>query len=142
MKWGMLLASFLLLPAFAAAGKPGLMLAAVTSAGHGTTLSWTDSTSLASCSSAATPPCAFGYNVYRGTTAGGEDATPINSFVLGGTTYFDPVTISNVPQTFYYFVEAVETIDGITVNSDPSNEVSVTFPGKPAAPTNTKAAKS
>ncbi len=98
--------------------------------GHGTTLSWTASTSATACSS----PCTFGYNVYRGTAAGTEGAAPINAAPITGTTYFDPVTLTSSTQTFFYTVEAVETVGGVTVNSAPSNEVSVTFPGTPAAP--------
>lgn len=98
---------------------------------HSVTLSWTASSSAASCTS----PCTFGYIVFRGTTSGGENLQ-LNPTPVTGLTYVDStVTLSSTPTTYYYYIEAVETTSGVTVNSVPSNEVSATFPGIPAAPT-------
>lgn len=104
------------------------LLAQIT--GHGTTLTWGASPSAVSC----TAPCTFGYNVFRGTATGAESATPQNSAPLPALVYFDAVTLTSSPQTYFYVVQAVETVGGVTVSSGPSNEVSVTFPGIPAAP--------
>ena len=91
---------------------------------HCTTLNWTASTT-----------AGVTYNVYRGTISGGESLVALNASPITGTSYIDPVTLTNSSQTFFYYVEAVETSSGITVLSIPSNEVSVTFPSQPSAPT-------
>ncbi len=64
-----------------------------------------------------------GYNVYRGTTSGGESATPINSVPLpaGTTTYQDSTAIPG--NTYYYVVKA---IDGTALSAG-SNEVTAAF---------------
>lgn len=95
-----------------------------------TALTWTASTSAASCVS----PCTFGYYVYRGTTAGGESTTALNSTPVTTTTYQD--TSVSLGSTYYYVVKAVETSSGLTLTSSASNEASVTFPQVPAAATN------
>lgn len=101
------------------------------SSGHAVTLTWTASSSATGCTS----PCTFGYNILRGTTAGGESATPLNSSPVIGLTFTDStVTLGSNPISYFYVVQAVETSSGVTVNSASSNEVSVTFPGLPAAP--------
>jgi hypothetical protein len=80
-------------------------------------------------------PCTFGYNVFRGTTTGGESSTPLNGTTpLTVLTYSDAITLTSSVQTYFYYVEAVETSSGITASSVPSNEVSATFPAVPAAP--------
>jgi hypothetical protein len=78
---------------------------------HDVVLSWTDS------SSGIT-----GYNIYRGTTSGGESTTPLNSSPVTGTTYTD--TSVSAGQTYYYVVTAV---DGSTQSSD-SSQASATVP--------------
>jgi hypothetical protein len=100
-------------------------------------LSWTASTSAASCTSTATPACSnFGYNVFVGTTSGGEGTTPVNSALLTGTTYSYPVTLTSSAQTFYFVVQAVGTYAGIgAINSANSNEASAAFPPAPAPAT-------
>jgi hypothetical protein len=107
-------------PRAAAASGPGCGVAA-----HCTTLSWTETT---------VPPAGYTltFNVYRGTTAGGESSTPINSAPLTSTNYVDPVTLTGVAQTFYYTVQAVET--GAIAQQATSSEVSATFPGILSAP--------
>lgn len=103
---------------------------------HSVSLSWTPSVSAAGCSSTATPACSFGYNVYKGTAAGQESVTPINAAVISGTTFVDgSIVLGATPATYYYYVEAVETVGTVIAQSVPSNEVSATFPGQPAAPT-------
>jgi kumamolisin len=82
------------------------------SAGNGTvTLSWTASTGATS------------YNVYRGTTKGGESSTPIASGITA-TTYTDDTVTNGV--LYYYKVSAINSF-----GSTFSNEVSAT----PVAPT-------
>ena len=46
------------------------------------------------------------YNVFRGTSPGGENATPLNSSPISGTTYMD--TTVTPGQNYYYTVEAVD----------------------------------
>jgi len=65
-----------------------------------------------------------GYYVYRGTTAGGESATPLNSTPIIGTTYFDESVQAG--GTYYYLVTAVSS-DGTTQSAD-SNEASAMVP--------------
>jgi len=65
-----------------------------------------------------------GYDVYRGTTSGGESTTPLNSSPIAGTTYTD----SNVQagQKYYYVVTALNSTE--TTQSADSNETSATVP--------------
>jgi fibronectin type 3 domain-containing protein len=81
---------------------------------HDVILSWTAS----STSGIA------GYNVYRGTTSGGEGSTPINSTPITGTGYDD--TNVQAGQTYYYMVTAVSS-NG-TTQSACSNEASAIVP--------------
>ena len=60
---------------------------------------------------------ALTYNVYRGTTAGGESATPLATGV-NGTSYQDATAVNGT--TYYYTVKAVNSV-GV---SGPSNEAS------------------
>ena len=86
---------------------------------HSVTLTWTASTTTG----------VTGYNIYRGTTAGGENyTTPLNSALVTGTTYVD-TTVSPLT-TYYYTAEAY--CPTCTPNSSvPSNEVSAAVPGNP-----------
>jgi endoglucanase Acf2 len=63
-----------------------------------------------------------GYNVFRGTTAGGESATPLNATPLTGTTYQDTTV---TPGTTYYYV--IEAVNGAG-SSGHSGEASATTP--------------
>jgi fibronectin type 3 domain-containing protein len=76
-------------------------------------LSWT----------ASTTPGVLGYDVYRGTTSGGESSTPLNSSPINGATFTD----SNVTagQAYYYVIMAVNSSDAL---SGCSNEASVAVP--------------
>ena len=80
---------------------------------HDVILSWT-----ASATSGV-----VGYNVYRGTTSGGESSTPLNSTPVNGTTYADGNVTAGA--TYYYVVTAVGS-DG--VQSADSNETEATVP--------------
>jgi titin len=65
-----------------------------------------------------------GYDVYRGTTSGGESATALNSTPINGTTYADEnVTAGG---TYYYVITAVASND-VTQSAD-SSEASATVP--------------
>jgi hypothetical protein len=77
-----------------------------------------------------TPPT--GYNVYYGTSPGGESNTPDNSDLITDTTY--PVTDLSGGTTYYFQVYAVDAAGN---ESDPSNEASATTPapGGPGPPT-------
>jgi fibronectin type 3 domain-containing protein len=71
---------------------------------------------------------ATSYKVFRGTTAGGEEATPIATNITS-TTYVDAGLTNGT--TFFYRVAAVNSHD----TSGASNEVSATPAVAPAAPT-------
>ena len=89
-------------------------------------LTWTDSTTTGAT-----------YNVYRATTAGGENyASPLNAtpLIAGSTAYYD-TTVATGTQ-YFYTVVAVGTGGGL---STPSNEVSAQVPVPPNPPTNAKA---
>jgi hypothetical protein len=81
---------------------------------HDVILSWTPSTT----------PGVAGYNVFRGTAAAGESATPLNSTPIDGTTYTDENVTAGT--TYYYVVTAVAA-DDVTQSAD-SNEASATVP--------------
>ena len=87
-------------------------------------LSWTAST---------TPGVT--YNVYRATTANGENyATPLNAAPISAIFFYDATAA--VGTQYFYKITAV--IGGSM--SAPSSEVSVQVPTPPAAPTNPVAA--
>ena len=75
------------------------------------------------------------YSVFRGTTSGGEGATPLAANLTA--TSFADTTVINAT-TYFYFVRAVNTVG----SSNPSNEVSATPTAGvviPATPTNLNA---
>ena len=81
---------------------------------HAVTLTWTDSSTSG----------VVGYNVYRGTTTGGESSTPLNaSTPINGATYTDVNVTAGA--TYYYYVTAVGS-NG--VQSAPSSEAKATVP--------------
>jgi titin len=63
-----------------------------------------------------------GYNVYKGTTSGGESATPVNASPLSPSTKTLAVTGLTTGKKYYFFVKAINAI-GI---SAPSSQVSAT----------------
>jgi len=64
------------------------------------------------------------YNIYRGTTSGGESSTPLNATPISGTTYVDE---SVAPGATYYYV--VRAIGSNGVESAASGETEATVPG-------------
>ena len=90
-------------------------LATLTGTGlHDVILTWT----------ACPNPGISGYEIHRGTTSGGESATPLNSAPLSAANYVD----TNVtPGTKYYYVVTSVASDG-TARSAPSTEASTTVP--------------
>jgi fibronectin type 3 domain-containing protein len=69
---------------------------------------------------AASPTAGVTYNVYRGTSSGGESSTPLNTSAVSATSYTDTNVTSG--QTYFYIVEAVDS----SGKSTASNEVQVT----------------
>ena len=70
----------------------------------------------------ASPTNGVTYNVFRGTSSGGEGATPVNTSPITTLTFTD--TNVTPGTTYYYTVEAVDSGG----SSDPSNEVSAAIP--------------
>jgi uncharacterized repeat protein (TIGR01451 family) len=70
-----------------------------------------------------------GYNVYRGTAAGGESTTPLNSSPLAATatSFADTTTVAG--NTYFYVVRAINA----PAVSSASNEANVTMPAAGAA---------
>ena len=58
-----------------------------------------------------------GYNIYRGTTAGGESTTPINSTPIAGTSYVDATALPG--NTYYYVVKAIvgSAVNGVSTEA-------------------------
>ena len=79
---------------------------------HSVDLSWTASQS----------PGVVGYNIYRGSVAGGP-YSKVNSTLNADTTYTD--TTVTAGQTYFYVAKAVDAND---VESGPSNEVQAVIP--------------
>jgi titin len=72
---------------------------------------------------ASTSSGVVGYNVFRGTTSGGESTTPLNSTPINGTSYVD---VNVTAGTAYYYVVTSVGSDGM--QSAPSNETEATVP--------------
>lgn len=70
----------------------------------------------------ASPTGGVTYNVYRGTTSGGETTTPINTAAITTLTFTD--TNVTPGTTYYYTVEAVDSGG----SSAPSNEATAAIP--------------
>jgi fibronectin type 3 domain-containing protein len=105
----------LLLASIAASAQVKVSTAPAIPGQRSATLTWTEST----------PGVTF--NVYRGSTAGGENATPLGTVGVGVLTYVDTTVVSGA--TYYYTVTALSTIE-----SEPSNEVVAVVPIAPASP--------
>jgi len=65
-----------------------------------------------------------GYDIYRGTTSGGESPVPLNSSPVSGDSFVD--TNVQAGQTYYYVVTAVGS-NGATQSAD-SNQAAATVP--------------
>ncbi len=65
-----------------------------------------------------------GYNVYRGTTLGGESSTPLNSLPVNATTYTDVNVTAG--DEYYYIITAVGSNDA--AQSSGSTQISATVP--------------
>ena len=79
------------------------------------TITWT---APATSSNVSNAPA--GYNIYQGTTAGGESATPVNgSALISGTS----VTIPGLTDgtTYYFKVQAVNAVGGSPLSAEVSN---------------------
>jgi fibronectin type 3 domain-containing protein len=70
-----------------------------------------------------------GYNVYRGTSAGGESATPIATNVTG--TSFNDTTVSN-GTAYYYTVAAVNAVGASLPSNETSAAPQATVPSAPS----------
>lgn len=84
---------------------------------HSVVLSWSPSTDTVD-----------GYNIYRGTAAGAESPTPVNTTLVTGTTYTD--STPPVGESFY----TVKAVANGNETSVASNEVTAVI--LPAPPTN------
>jgi hypothetical protein len=62
------------------------------------------------------------YNVFRGTSSGGEGTTPVNPSAITSLTYTDTGVTPGV--NYYYYVEAVDSGG----SSAPSNEAVADVP--------------
>jgi hypothetical protein len=100
------------------------------------TLQWSAGSLGANCASPAT----LSYNVFRGTAAGQESTTPINTSPVTALTYVDSNGLV-AGTTYFYNVKSVELCGTTSISSlAASNEVSALIPlpttTPPAAPTN------
>jgi hypothetical protein len=88
---------------------------------HNVVLTWT----------ASPTPGLAGYDVYRGTTSGGESSTPLNSSPIATgcptTVACQYIDLNVVAGTKYYYVITAVASNGITQSAD-SNEASATVP--------------
>jgi hypothetical protein len=107
--------------AFLPATVPGAPALTATSGSHAVSLSWS-------------PPATdggsplTGYQVFRGTTAGGEGVTPVTTLGPGASSFDDTGLVNGT--TYYYEVAATNA-----VGATRSNEVSATPADPPGAPT-------
>ncbi len=115
-RWILVSTLFLAVNAFGFRPAPQVK---ATATGHNSVLTWT--------APAQTVSGMF-YNAYRGTAAGAESTTPINSSPITQTTYTDTAVQAN--GTYFYIVKAcaVSAADGSTVCGAPSNEATDTIP--------------
>src|SRR5690349_10557811 len=93
-------------------------------ANHGVTLTWTASTSQASCVS----PCTYTYLIYEGPASGQESTSTLIS-TSGLTATDDGPTIDAYSGTTRcYIVKFQESLNGTVTTSGPSNEACFSFP--------------
>ena len=81
----------------------------------------------------ASVPAGATFSVFRGTSPGGESATPLATGITART-YADTQITAGV--TYYYFVETVVTSGATTTTSAPSNEAFATAPATFYVPSN------
>jgi hypothetical protein len=76
----------------------------------------------------ASPSPNVGYNLYRGTVAGGETTTPVNATLYVCTTACQFTTTLNIVKgiTYFYNIKAVDLTTGAM--SPPSSEVTGVLP--------------
>ena len=88
-------------------------------------LSWT--------APSGSPPA--GYDVYEGTSSGGESNNPVNSDPITGTTF--SVTGLTGGTTYYFVVDAVDAANNLSGDSNEASATTATLgqPGPPAAST-------
>lgn len=96
------------------AGSSPQVITLMGTGGHDVTLAW----------SAVTSGNVSGYNVFRGTSPGGESSTPLNSTPVQGTSFTDGSVSAGA--TYYYVLTSVAA--GGTTQSARSNEVSAVVP--------------
>ena len=98
------------------------------------TLTWTPSTS-----DGGSP--VTGYDVYEGTTPGGESTTPVNATPISPTTTSYTVGTLNNGTKYYFTVKAVNGV-GTSAASTEASATPATVPGMPGTPTGVAANKS
>ena len=74
-----------------------------------------------------------GFNVYEGTSPGGESNTPVNSAPIKGTTF--PVTGLSGGTTYYFVVTAVDLGGSKSGSSNEASATTTPAPGPPGPPT-------
>jgi fibronectin type 3 domain-containing protein len=71
-----------------------------------------------------------GYDIYRGTSSGGESATPLNATPVTGTTYTDSAVTNGTP--YYYVVTAINIAGSSTISAEAhATPTAATVPGAP-----------
>ena len=105
-------------------GPPAGLSAKVVSSSE-VDLSWT--------APSGSPPA--GYDVYEGTSSGGESNNPVNSDPITGTTF--SVTGLTGGTTYYFVVDAVDAANNLSGDSNEASATTATLgqPGPPAAST-------
>lgn len=95
---------------------------------HSVTITFTPSTSTPS------GPAGLGYNLYRGTTSGGESSTPLNTTPFACSANCQFINSQNLVEgtTYFYYIKTIDITSSKL--SPPSNEVSGTIPNTNIAP--------
>ena len=76
----------------------------------------------------------LGYNLYQGTTSGGETTTPVNGSTLITLTTTTVTGLTNA-RTYYYLVKAVNAIGASVASNETWAVPAATVPGPPTAVT-------
>ena len=100
---------------------PTTLTATATASPAQIALSWTAPTT-------AGIPALTGYQVFRGTSSGGESSTPLTTVNAPATTFIDGTATPGT--TYFYTVKAISTL----ASSDASNEATATVPVIPPGP--------